>query len=67
MVRGLVNARPSRFLTLRAAGRVLGLGTARVRQLVAIGALRTVAFPDGGSACREARSNGSTLSGSRSR
>ena len=37
----------SRFLSLRAAGRVLGLGSVRIRQLVAAGALRTVAYPNG--------------------
>jgi hypothetical protein len=37
----------SRFLTLRAASRVLGLRPGRVGQLIAAGALRTVEFPDG--------------------
>ncbi len=44
---GLLNQRSSRFLTLRAAGRVLGLGTVRIQQLIAAGSLRTVAFPNG--------------------
>jgi hypothetical protein len=47
MLRGSLNARPSRFLTRRAAGQILGLGTARIRQLIAAGALRTVPFPNG--------------------
>src|ERR1700704_6564480 len=41
------SAIPSRFLTFRAAARALGLGTSRVRRLVASGALRTIEFPDG--------------------
>ena len=40
-------ARASRFLTLRAAGRALGLGGTRIRQLIAVGSLRTVSFPNG--------------------
>lgn len=44
---GLLNQRSSRFLTLRTAGRVLGLGTVRIQQLIAAGSLRTVPFPNG--------------------
>ena len=44
---GSLNQRSSRFLTLRTAGRVLGLGTVRIQQLIAAGSLRTVPFPNG--------------------
>lgn len=47
IMRGLLNPRSSRFMTLRTAGRVLGLGTVRIRQLIAAGSLRTVPFPNG--------------------
>lgn len=47
VIRGVLNPRPTRFLTLRTTGQLLGLGTVRIRQLIAAGSLRTVPFPNG--------------------